>query len=248
MIIVYGSEFDEYLAAVYDGFYSRKKEIEILSEDRATGSLFETLHTEKNEEKSRKVYEAVCSKLSHNTAEIIYKAWLSRGETIDTDIFVFLKFAFRQGRDVTQMLQNPKVKKVVEAANAVGAQAHKFLGLLRFGKIGEIYVADFKPDYDLLPLVAPHFKDRFRTLPFAIRDLKHKKMLVHEGGESPRTAVVKLESAEQITGTDDSFEEMWKEYYKSMTIKERINPNYKLRQQFMPKKFWNNICELKEER
>ena len=116
-----------------------------------------------------------------------------------------------------------------------------------YAPLNNIYVADFEPDYDILPIIAQHFVDRFRVLPFAIRDLKHMRVLIHEGGEDPHTVFAKLEEAEKFVDESDDFEELWKGYYKSMTIKERINPNYKLRQQFMPKKFWNNICELKNE-
>jgi len=248
MTIIYDGTFEGYLTAVFDGFYSRCKEVEIISEENYAASLFDAQTTETDNEKSSRVFDAICNKLSQNTAEVVYKAWLYRKDGIETDIFKFLKFAFSQGRDVTQMLQNPRVKRVVGAANTVGTQAHKFLGLLRFNKIGSIYVADFEPDYDILPIIAQHFVDRFRVLPFAIRDLKHMRVLIHEGGEDPHTVFAKLEEAEKFVDESDDFEELWKGYYKSMTIKERINPNYKLRQQFMPKKFWNNICELKNEK
>ena len=37
------------------------------------------------------------------------------------------------------------------------------------------------------------------------------------------------------------FQELWKGYFKSMTIKERINP--KLHRQHMPKRFWKYLTE-----
>jgi len=246
MTILYDATFEGYLTAVFDGFYSRCKEVEIFTEEQFGMSLLETSKAETNPEKSHRVYEAICSKLSQYTAEIVYKAWLSHEGDIDTAIYRFLKFAFARGGDVTEMIQNPKVKRVTAAANVVGTQAHKFLGLLRFSKAGEIYVADFEPDYDILPLIAQHFTDRFRILPFVIRDLRHMRMLIHEGGEHPRTALVKMEEAAALENDSDSFEQLWKGYYKSMTIKERINPDYKLRQHFMPQKFWNHICELED--
>jgi probable DNA metabolism protein len=40
---------------------------------------------------------------------------------------------------------------------------------------------------------------------------------------------------------EDLFQKMWKSYYKSMTIKERINP--KLHRQNMPRRFWRYLTE-----
>ena len=245
MTFVYDGSWDGYLTAVFDGFYSREREVAILRERDLGLTLFEVRRADTSPEKSARVYNAIEAKLSHNTTDAVYRAWLSRLEGMDSDIFRFLKFAFAECRDVTGMIQHPLVKRVVAAAQAVGMQAHRFLGILRFQKLGGMYVADIEPDYDLLPLITEHFVDRFDAQSFAIRDLRHMRMLLHEGGTEPKTAIVELEEAVPLK-TDDDFERLWKCYYKSMTIKERINPNYKLRQNFMPKKFWNHICELSE--
>ncbi len=246
MTFAYDGSWDGYLTAVFDGFYSRRREVAIVRESELGVTLFDVTHVATDEEKSLRVYNAIESKLTGNTTDAVYRAWLSRLPDIDSDIFRLLKFAFAEGRDVTCMVQHPLVKRIVAAAQAVGTQAHRFMGILRFKKLGGLYVADIEPDYDLLPLLAGHFADRFRAQSFAIRDLAHMRMLLHEGGERPRMALVDIEDAEPLEERDD-FERLWTCYYRSMTIRERINPDYKLRQQFMPRKFWSHITELSQE-
>ena len=47
---------------------------------------------------------------------------------------------------------------------------------------------------------------------------------------------------EKLMAEDEKlFQELWKGYFKSMTIKERINP--KLHRQHMPKRFWKYLTE-----
>ncbi len=246
MTFVYDGSWDGYLTAVFDGFYSRRREVAILRERELGVTLFETSRVEADMEKSARVHNAIETKLSRSTADMVYRAWLSRLPDIDSDIFRFLKFAFVEGRDVTGMVQHPLVKRVSSAAQAVEMQAHRFLGILRFQRLGGLYVADMEPDYDILPLISGHFVDRFNAQSFIIRDLRHMRMVLHEGGDKPRTAFADIVDAAPLTIHDD-FERLWKGYYNSMTIKERINPNYKLRRQFMPKKFWNHICELDDD-
>ena len=47
---------------------------------------------------------------------------------------------------------------------------------------------------------------------------------------------------ESLMAEDETlFQQMWKVYFKSMTIKERINP--KLHRQNMPRRFWRYLTE-----
>ena len=41
---------------------------------------------------------------------------------------------------------------------------------------------------------------------------------------------------------DENFESLWKTFYKSVNIKERENS--KLRNQHMPKRYWNHLTEI----
>ena len=45
------------------------------------------------------------------------------------------------------------------------------------------------------------------------------------------------------SNSDGYFENLWKTFYSSVNIKELENP--KLRRQYMPKRYWNNLTELK---
>ena len=40
---------------------------------------------------------------------------------------------------------------------------------------------------------------------------------------------------------NDEFEDLWKNYFVSITIKERANP--KLQKRMMPKRYWKNLTE-----
>ncbi|MGL5152900.1 MAG: DUF4130 domain-containing protein, partial [Clostridium sp.] len=50
------------------------------------------------------------------------------------------------------------------------------------------------------------------------------------------------EEYEQLKGYEDNYTDLWKEYFKSVTIKERTNP--KLQKRMMPKRYWENLTEI----
>lgn len=85
-------------------------------------------------------------------------------EGIEAAIFRFLKRSFSEGRCLCGFRQDPEVFPVVKAAYAVGGEAHRILGLLRFTKLGKLYVSDIRPTYDL---TADHRTAFCRSVPFS---------------------------------------------------------------------------------
>ncbi|HBK40409.1 MAG TPA: DNA metabolism protein, partial [Porphyromonadaceae bacterium] len=47
---------------------------------------------------------------------------------------------------------------------------------------------------------------------------------------------------EKLSSDETFFQQMWKEYFKSTTIKERIN--LKLQRQHMPRRYWRYLTEM----
>jgi hypothetical protein len=45
-----------------------------------------------------------------------------------------------------------------------------------------------------------------------------------------------------LSADERGYRRMWKTFYDTVAIKERINPN--LRRSHMPKKFWKNMTEM----
>jgi probable DNA metabolism protein len=121
---------------------------------------------------------------------------------------------------------------------------------VRFQKTAdEIYFASFDPRYDLLPLVIKHFEQRFADQKWIIYDTRRNygfyydlkktvEITFTESHTNPLTGAIDksiMDKDEQL------FQELWKSYFKSMCIKERINP--KLHVQLLPRRFWKYLIE-----
>jgi len=118
-------------------------------------------------------------------------AFLSDDEGIGLPIHRYLAAALRMRRDPSGNLLDRDIARVVTTARKVQSQAHAYLGLLRFRQASpELYLADFSPDFHLLPLILPHFCERLPDQPFVIRDLKRDLAALHVPGRPVRIFVL----------------------------------------------------------
>jgi len=117
-------------------------------------------------------------------------------------------------------LTSEEVLKVHSAAKKVRTESHLMLGLLRFKKLkGGLYYAPYSPVYNITVFgVCPINFGLYNTSKCVFTDLP---------------AELQYQSAK----TDDQFEELWKNYFNSICIKDRVNP--KLQKQNWLK---NNKC------
>ena len=56
---------------------------------------------------------------------------------------------------------NTAIAAIQKAAKSVGREVHRMKEFVRFEKVGDLYFAKIVPEYDVLALVVPHFKNRF---------------------------------------------------------------------------------------
>ena len=126
----------------------------------------------------------------------------------------------------------------------VAQEAHMFTGFVRFKEIAPLsFYAQIEPVYNILPIILNHFTLRFSDQNFIIHDLKREKAIMYNKESSIITDLSKDEGyLLSNLNNDENFESLWKTFYKSVNIKERENS--KLRNQHMPKRYWNHLTEI----
>lgn len=240
--LLYEDGFEGFLTAVFEAF-ALHGAATVSALDQAPPSFYETRQLSADPEKAARVRAGIARKLGQEVADTVFAAWLTHDDGIDDSIVLFLRKCFAAGQDLRANRTDDTVRRVELAAGRATHEAHMLTGFLRFQKFGRLYVADIRPDCEALPLLGPHFVDRFSTQPFVIRDHAHMQALLYDGRQS---GICRFDSFEQFgLQQEDGFEKMWTAYYKAMAIAERRNP--KLRRQLMPKKFWEFMPEMQEE-
>jgi hypothetical protein len=105
----------------------------------------------------------------------------------------------------------------------------------------EIFVANFEPETNALPLVAEHFSQRLSNQTFIIFDKKRDTCAIHAPGQDFELMTCNPETVKSIS-FESSYETLWQEYFKNMAIKERINKN--LQRSNMPLKYRKHLIEI----
>ena len=152
---------------------------------------------------------------------------------------------------------DPDVQRVLTAAYRVWKELDRLRGLLRFSPAPSgIHIARCTPDHFVLPGLADHFTLRFGETSWGIIDERRALALVRSDGEAAR--LIPREALPQafaeswaalpghgVPGTGDPWEDLWRNYHRAVNNETRSNPQ--LQRQFMPKRYWNYLPELREQ-
>lgn len=242
-LFLYDNTFEGLLTAIYDGFYSKEPPSYIYGINDSSaplmlGDIFEII-TEN--EKFSKVKDAIIHKINLLALKKIYTTFLSNEKNKEMIIFKYLKIAFTIGPRVHNFLNIHEVRLIDDINKKVTHEAHRFTGFIRFNYIDEKFLySSIEPDNDILELLGDHFKNRFSREYFIIHDISREKALIYNK-ISYEIIYMDKETYEQLKSHEDEYSSLWKTYFKSTTIEERINP--KLQSRLMPKRYWKHILE-----
>lgn len=179
--------------------------------------------------------------ISRETWHNAWHAFLSEAKSIELEIARYLLFALEKKGKVDLYQTDDRVRKIQRLAKRVLFERHRFMGLLRFRAIGSnLYYASIRPDNFILPLLAPFFVDRFSDQKWIIHDRKRELAAVYN---LKTWTIVERAAVEmpQDAPEEATAQHLWQCFFDSIAIQERLN--HSLQQQFMPKKYWQDLVE-----
>ena len=195
-------------------------------------------------DKFKRVYNSIIQKLNGKVLNNVYYLYLSEIDGVENIILDYLKLCYKYGTNINLAKNNDTIILVDKYYKKVAQEAHMFTGFVRFKEIAPLsFYAQIEPVYNILPIILNHFTLRFSDQNFIIHDLKREKAIMYNKESSIITDLSKDEGyLLSNLNNDENFESLWKTFYKSVNIKERENS--KLRNQHMPKRYWNHLTEI----
>lgn len=250
-VFIYDKTFEGLLTAVFDA-YVRRSFPDALRREGEPLPLFceETVTICSDSEKADRVWKGLEKKLSPTSLSMLAVAWLSELAEIDMLLFRYIRKAIDQPRSIELNFGDPDVMELAKIGKKVSNERLRILQFLRFQKASDgTFFAAVEPLYNVLPLIIPHLKDRFGDQIWLIYDLKRAYGYYYNLSEAVEVRFEHQEAhllsgflSESIMDKDEKlFQQMWKTYFKSIAIKERLNP--KLHRQHMPVRFWKYMTE-----
>lgn len=250
-IFIYDKTFEGLLTAVFDAYFRKTFPDLLLGENESLPLFYDELHTVyTDKDKAERVWNGLQKKVSGLSLSCLAASWLSELPQTDTLLFRYIRKAIDSPRSIELNFGDPDVLELSHIWKKVHREQYRVIQFLRFQKAADgTFFAAIEPLYNVLSLIIPHCKDRFSDQKWLIYDLKREYGYYYdlssvtevqfENREAHLLSGVLNES--QMHQDEKLFQELWKEYFKSINIKERNNP--KLHRQNLPVRFWKHLTE-----
>ncbi len=256
-IFIFDQTFDGLLTAVFDAFSINIFPEQFIVEGEPLPLFHDTEHTViTDEEKAQRVWKAIEKKLSKQAATCLTVCWLSEKKEIYIHLFRYICKAVTSSLSIETNFTDTDVLAVTNMSRKVWLERLRMMQFLRFQKTKDgTYLGVIQPDYDVLPLIIPHFHDRFSDQPWLIYDARRLYGYYFDGTAACKP--IRIEFAENgplpfnlhdgklceelLADNDKLFQELWKTYFKAICIQERQNP--KKHKKNMPVRYWKYMTE-----
>ncbi|MEI3155333.1 MAG: TIGR03915 family putative DNA repair protein [Odoribacter sp.] len=251
IIFTYDKTFEGLLTCIFEAYY-RKLFPDILLPEQSPLPLFYDSLTRIFTDgiHSSRVWKGLEKKLSPAGLSVITNCWLSEFPESDILLFRYIRKALDAPFSIELNFGDPDVLQATQISKKVNNERHRIIQFTRFQKaIDGTYFAAMEPLYNALPLTLPYFKDRFADQKWIIYDIKraygyyydlHEVTEICFTNQEQHLTTGKLDSS-LMAKDEPLFQQLWKTYFKSIGIKERINP--KLHRQHLPVRFWKYLTE-----
>ncbi len=240
---LYDGSYEGLLCCVFETYKNKETPQEISPHDAQQMTLYESRTIPTDFAIAQRVADGLSKKASPNALKAVEYGYYTCYDHKEMMILEYIRLAMSAGRKVTSMLTHPAVHTLNAAVSAMGRETHRMMEFLRFSIHDGLMLAVIEPENYVLPMIAPHFCDRFANDTFMIYDANHSDALIYRPGQSQIVHVSDF-TAPAIDENERKFRGLWKVFYDTIAIDERYNPQCRLTH--MPKRYWKHMTEMNE--
>lgn len=246
--LVYDGTFQGFLTAVYEVYALKINDARIWRSELYTPQLFgNEIQVETNDEKYQRVLKRLQNILGKDGVNALWKVTLSELPEYEIVLLGVIRHVLNTQQNVLTDYAHPQVLAMSQILKMIGRERHRMTAFVRFELATDgVYHATIEPDFDVIPLIAHHFKNRYADQQWLIFDVRRgygiyydlKRVLpVEPVTDTSTKPVISIEWSEE----EQQYQELWKQYFKSTTIVSRKNT--KLHLQHVPKRYWKYLTE-----
>lgn len=249
---VFDGSLEGLLTAIFE-FYERKPgKIRLVDAAHFEPELLgETLEIVSDEAKSQRVWNGLKKKLPADWLLRFYKAYLAEDTETFWQLFAFACYIFDNPKGAENNFGHPAVLAVTQKDRSVNREKHRMKAFIRFQETADgIFYAGVEPDFNVLPLIANFFKNRYADQRWIIYDLKRKFGLYYDLQQVTEICLdyaPEMKSGQEFL-PDNALQDkeglyalLWNDYFKSTNILAR--KNMKLHLRHVPKRYWKFLTE-----
>lgn len=252
MNYIFDGTYHGFLCCVFVNFERKDTDVQLQveGEDASQADLFaehRLIFTDLV--KAQRVQTGLNKILRKSKAMDFFRVFLSEDRKAWAASFNIICQLFSGQAQILENYGDAEVLYFAQTLKKVSRERHRMKAFVRFSKSSDgLFFAVVEPDFNVLPLIVPFFKNRYADQSWLIYDVKRKYGLLYD---KKSVMEVQLSPEEKQALTTDAvisldekdahFQTLWKRYYQSTNIEARRN--MKLHLQYVPKRYWKYLVE-----
>jgi probable DNA metabolism protein len=162
-----------------------------------------------------------------------------------------MRSVFQSAESIENNYSDPSVLQISQIAKQVHREKHRMEAFIRFERTkDDLYYATVEPDFNVLPLIAKHFKDRYADQYWMIYDSRRDYGIQYnkQTGEIHEVSLTSKNSRQQpflpesiVHEEEIHYQQLWRQYFSSVNLGARKNTKLHIRH--VPLRYWRFLTE-----
>jgi probable DNA metabolism protein len=247
--LFYDGSFEGLLTAIFEIYERKLGLIKLQKGEWYEGAMFEeTLKVITDDACAARVLKGLRKKLSPNAVQRLYISHMAEIANEENNLVGYIRYVFDSLQNIEDDYGNRFVMRVSEIVRMMRREKHRMEAFVRFQKLkDETYYATVEPDFNVLPLLIKHFRNRYTDQKWMIYDLKRNYGIYYNMHDTEfitldfATVSKPGELISAYTEDESIYQHLWKNYFHSVNIPARKNTKLHLRH--IPKRYWKHLTE-----
>lgn len=252
MVFCYDKSFEGLLTCVFDAYLLKSFPEALVTDGEPLPMFCDVVWTVVTDStKAERVWNGLKKKLSREALYQLTVVWMAdRVPQRDELMMRYIRKTIDAPKSIEVNFADADVLDLSRLYKQVSYERMRVMQFARFQKAADgTYYAPFEPDHNVLPLALAHFKDRFQDQKWLLYDVRRsygfyydlhtvKEVTFTQDEEFLRSGFL---DPDKMADDEQLFQQLWKTYFKSICIKERLNP--RKHKQDMPVRYWKFLTE-----
>ncbi|WP_345951930.1 TIGR03915 family putative DNA repair protein [Mucilaginibacter sp. PAMB04274] len=246
--LVYDGSFEGLLTAVFEIYEHKLQQVKIQKGEWLSAALFEdVIKIVTDQNRAGRVLQGLQQRLATASMQRLYAIHMAGFDGEDATIIGYIRYVFDSEINVEEDYGNKYVLRMAELLRMIRREKHRMEAFIRFQKLqDETFYSAIEPDFNVLPLLGKHFKNRYTDQKWIIYDMRRNYGLYYNLHELEFiTLDFSTARPDNVisTYTEDEglYQNLWKNYFNSVNIPARKNT--KLHMRHIPKRYWRFLTE-----
>ena len=170
------------LTAVFEWFERKPGDVCLRNQDLHQPDAFEQcISIRSNDAQAARVWKGLQKRLDKGWIRRLTCAYLSERPDVHEHLFKLICYLFQNPPGAEHNYGNEHLLEVAQTARKVEREKHRMEAFIRFQHSADgIFYCAIDPDFNVLPLLAKHFKNRYQDQQWIIYDIKRHYGLFYD--------------------------------------------------------------------